>query len=650
MANTLRIKRRVSGNAGAPAALANAELAYNEVDDILYYGKGDNSGLATSVVAIAGDGRYAPKASPVFTGDPQAPTPTPGDNDTSIATTAFVNAEITADRPWEATPTNIKINGTQAVGTLDTVARGDHVHPTDTSRAPLASPTFTGTPAAPTAAVTTSTTQVATTAFVNAEIANDAAPIAHVGATGAAHGNATGSVAGFLTAADFTKLSGIAAGATANTGTVTSVALALPAEFTVSGSPVTTTGTLTATKASQTANYVYAAPNGAAGAPVFRALVAADVPTLNQNTTGTAANVTGTVAIANGGTGATAAATALSNLGGAPLASPTFTGTPAAPTAAAGTNTTQVATTAFVAAAVDAARVGLDVKASVRVATTAAGTLATAFANGQVVDGITLATNDRILIKDQAAGAENGIYTVNVAGAPTRATDFDAAGEVTPGAFTFVESGTVNADSGWVLTTDGAITLGTTALSFAQFSGAGAVTAGAGLTKTGATLDVVTASAARILVNADSIDLATVTQTDTAGTDGINFVQSVTKDSYGRVSGRVVADVRAGTTAQTGIVQLTDSTSSTSTTTAATPNAVKTAYDLANGKQAGDATLTALAGVTTAADTLIYATAADTFTTTPLTATARTLLDDATVADMQATLLIGSMTFDGGTF
>lgn len=89
------------------------------------------------------------------------------------------------------------------------------------------------------------------------------------------------------------------------TGTVSSIGLSLPATFTVSNSPVTGAGTLTATWSSQTANQVLAAPNGSSGAPTFRALVAADIPTLNQNTTGTAANVTGTVAVANGGTGLT---------------------------------------------------------------------------------------------------------------------------------------------------------------------------------------------------------------------------------------------------------------------------------------------------------------------------------------------------------
>jgi len=150
------------------------------------------------------------------------------------------------------------------------------------------------------------------------------------------------------------------------------------------------------------------------------------------------------------------------------------------------TGSTDAATKAYV----DAQLQGLDVKNSVRVATTANGTLSSAFANGQTVDGVTLATNDRILIKNQSTGSENGIYTVNASGAPTRATDFDADSEVTGGAFFFAEEGTVNADNGFVLTNDGAITVGTTALTFTQFSGAGQVIAGSALTKSGNTLNV----------------------------------------------------------------------------------------------------------------------------------------------------------------
>ena len=150
------------------------------------------------------------------------------------------------------------------------------------------------------------------------------------------------------------------------------------------------------------------------------------------------------------------------------------------------TQTTDAATKAYV----DSQLQGLDVKNSVRVATTANGTLSTAFANGQTVDGVTLATGDRILLKNQSTGSQNGIYTVNASGAPTRATDFDEDSEVTGGTFFFVEEGTTNADNGFVMTNDGTVTVGSTALVFTQFSGAGQVIAGAALTKSGNTLNV----------------------------------------------------------------------------------------------------------------------------------------------------------------
>ena len=156
---------------------------------------------------------------------------------------------------------------------------------------------------------------------------------------------------------------------------------------------------------------------------------------------------------------------------------------------------------------VDAVKTGLDVKDSVRVATTASGTLASAFDNASTVDGVTLATGDRIFLKNQSTASENGIYTVNASGAPTRATDFDASSEVSGGTFTFVEEGTTNADSGWVVTNNGDVTVGTTGLTFAQFSGAGQLTAGTGMTKTGNTIDVVAGNG--ITANANSIQINT---------------------------------------------------------------------------------------------------------------------------------------------
>lgn len=122
---------------------------------------------------------------------------------------------------------------------------------------------------------------------------------------------------------------------------------------------------------------------------------------------------------------------------------------------------------------VDTAAAGLDLKQSVRAATTTSGTLASSFANGSVIDGVTLSTGDRILIKNQVDATENGIYIVNASGAPTRAPDADTDAEVNPGMFCFVEEGTVLADTGWVLITNSPITLGTTELTFTQFSGAG---------------------------------------------------------------------------------------------------------------------------------------------------------------------------------
>lgn len=134
----------------------------------------------------------------------------------------------------------------------------------------------------------------------------------------------------------------------------------------------------------------------------------------------------------------------------------------------------------------DALANGLSWKQSVVAATTGPGTLATSFENGDVIDGVTLVTGMRILIKNQTTQSENGIYTVNVSGAPTRSTDMDSTTPINEinGAAVFVEQGTANADTAWVQIDD-VQTLGTDPLQFVQFAGAGAYTAGNGLTLTG---------------------------------------------------------------------------------------------------------------------------------------------------------------------
>lgn len=133
---------------------------------------------------------------------------------------------------------------------------------------------------------------------------------------------------------------------------------------------------------------------------------------------------------------------------------------------------------------VDNLLAGLEWKAPVRAATTTNGTLASAYANGSTIDGVTLATNDRILVKDQTTQTDNGIYTVNASGAPTRATDADATAELNA-ATVFVLSGTVNADKAYTQTTS-APTIGSSNIVFVQFGGGTAYTAsGTGILLTG---------------------------------------------------------------------------------------------------------------------------------------------------------------------
>ena len=208
---------------------------------------------------------------------------------------------------------------------------------------------------------------------------------------------------------------------------------------------------------------------------------------------------------------------------------------------------------------VDAVKTGLTVKDSARVATT--GALTVTYANGTAgvgatltnaetqaaltLDSIVLNVGDRVLVKDQTAALQNGIYTVTNVGSAstnwvlTRATDFDQSpnGEIGGGDFVFVQEGTANADNGYVVTTNGTITVGTTSIDWAQFSGAGQITAGAGLTKTGNTIDV-GGTANRITINADSVDIASTyvgqTSITTLGTVGTGTWQgTVIAGQYG---------------------------------------------------------------------------------------------------------------------
>lgn len=164
---------------------------------------------------------------------------------------------------------------------------------------------------------------------------------------------------------------------------------------------------------------------------------------------------------------------------------------------------------------VDATKQGLDIKDSCRAATTANITLS----GTQTIDGVACIAGDRVLVKNQTTASQNGPYVV-AAGAWSRASDADTSAKVTSGLYVFVSEGTSNGGNGFVLTTADPIVLNTTALTFTQFSGAGQITAGAGLTKTGNTLDVVANGDGSIVVNANDIQVGVLASDAQHGTRG----------------------------------------------------------------------------------------------------------------------------------
>jgi hypothetical protein len=205
------------------------------------------------------------------------------------------------------------------------------------------------------------------------------------------------------------------------------------------------------------------------------------------------------------------------------------------------TDSTDAATKAYV----DAVTEGLHIHPSVVAATTANVALASALENGDTLDGVTLATGNRILVKNQTTTSENGIYVVQASGQPSRATDFDTALEVDSGDFVFVSSGTANAATGWVQTSQPA-TIGTDPITFTQFSGAGTYSAGTGLTLTG---NVFSANIGTD-VQAYNSTLAAVAGGTYTGDDSITTLGTITSGTW---TGTTIAIANGGTGQTTAI-------------------------------------------------------------------------------------------------
>ncbi len=291
---------------------------------------------------------------------------------------------------------------------------------------------------------------------------------------------------------------------------------------------------------SRTQNTFLAAPNGSNGAATFRAMVAADVPSLAHTKisdfdTGVRANRLDQMAAPTGSVS---------------LNSQTITNV------ADPVNAQDAATKGFV----EATSQGLDVKDSCVAATTGNITISTALNNGDTLDGVTLSTNDRVLVKDQSTASQNGIYIVG--SSPARADDL-AAGADAAGMFTFVEQGTVNADNGFVCTSNkGSAVVGTNNLTYAQFSGAGQITAGDGLDKSGNTLSVdLKANGGLVIESTEiAIDLAASSITGTLPVTKLTSLTSTVTE----------LNVLDGITSTTAELNLMDGgTSATSTTLAA---------------------------------------------------------------------------------
>lgn len=371
MPNTIRIKRRTSGASGAPETLVHAELALNEVDEILYYGKGAGvGGNASSVLAIGGPGAYV---------------------------TLSTAQNITGNKTF---------SGTVGLGA------------NATATSPL---------------VSDDSTKVATTEWVKDQ--------------------------GYLT----------------SSSGVTSVGLSLPTSiFDVTNSPVTTTGTLTATLDTQSPNQVWAGPTtGAAATPTFRSLVADDIPTITHSKISDFDTQVRTNRLDQ-----MAAPTASVGMNGQKI---TSLATPV--------DVTDAATKGYVDNAVS----GLSWKDSVHLL--AATNVSLTGTDGTlVVDGHSALTSSnvgyRLLLKGQNTGSENGLYEYTVSGGNytlIRTTDADTYQELI-GAAVFVLEGTTYGNTAWVQS-DHYLT-NFTGQDWVQFSGSGTYVAGDGLDLSGNTFSV----------------------------------------------------------------------------------------------------------------------------------------------------------------
>jgi hypothetical protein len=206
----------------------------------------------------------------------------------------------------------------------------------------------------------------------------------------------------------------------------------------------------------------------------------------------------------------------------------------------------------------------------------------------------TLTAGDRVLVKNQTDATANGIYVVG-SGAWTRATDFNSASNILTNSFCFVGGGSTLADTGWVLTTDGTITVGTTSLTFVQFSAAGVIIAGAALAKTGNTLDVQVSATGGIQITSNALNIKLADALLTTSASGLTLANLTSGYVYvGNSSNRPTGVALSGdaTISNTGVVTVASSIQRTAgfvyeETPTGSINGSNTAFTIANTPVAG---------------------------------------------------------------
>jgi hypothetical protein len=245
------------------------------------------------------------------------------------------------------------------------------------------------------------------------------------------------------------------------------------------------------------------------------------------------------------------------------------------------TQSTHAATKAYV----DAVSESLNIHDAVKVATTANITISTALVAGQVIDGITLASTNRVLVKNQTTTSQNGIYTVQASGAAVRASDYNSVPEVEIGDFIFVTSGTANASTGYVQTSI-VTTIDTDPITFTQFSGSGTYVAGTGITLTSNSFAI------------DALVVPTITSTNSAVAQGLVDAKAYTDAEI------IEHNVNANVHGIADFTLLATTVSPTFTGTVVLPsttsigNVSSTEIDVLNGLTASTAELNILDGVT----------------------------------------------------